>query len=252
MLLHLGSGFHHWFLILHLNWKNLWSCIYLYKHYAQGWCACVGVKQYFPCFFFVIYVPNPLRNVCLCCYRYVCAADTACAHSKSVPPAFSSRAAPQRWKTLTYQVISASAPHAWSQNVRLTVCPLRWQRWWLPVSGAIPAAVGWFCRSPPSWGCAGFSKTGRCRSHLYDGWEVRKGQTFGMISPTHSCTKIHSDTQKAHRHKRTIFSVCTPPTIDSETSQINRWTLMKLPCLLQSMDQTTAGCNLANIVHLPI
>lgn len=68
----------------------------------------------------------------------------------------------------------ASHQHAWATWMKpatlccpLTVCLPHWQRWWLPASGASPAAVGWLCHNPPAWGCGEFSKTGRCRFHLF-------------------------------------------------------------------------------------
>lgn len=68
----------------------------------------------------------------------------------------------------------------------LTVCLPHWQRWWLPASAAFLAVVGWLCHNPPAWGCGEFSKTGRCRFHLFNGKRVRNDKASGMISPIHS------------------------------------------------------------------
>lgn len=116
---------------------------------------------------------------CLCCRRYVCSADTArlnlCFQLVfKEPPLRNDR--PRRG----YRRLACRSNMYERAASFLTVCALRWRRWWLPASGVFPTAVGWFCRNPPSWGCGELSKTGRCKFHLVNGTKETKNKSSGL------------------------------------------------------------------------
>lgn len=161
---------------------------------------------------------------CLCCWRYVCVARMV---NLCLQPVF--RSCYSEIKDLNM----ASHQCAWTRMkperaAVLTVCLLRWRRWWLPASAAFPAVVGWLCHNPPAWGCGEFSKTGRCRFHLFNGKGARNDKASGMISPIHSLS--HTDVRT---HKSLGVTIAAPPPPWKwKTSEHNTEILIMLSCLL--------------------